>query len=104
MCNQDHFIFQRLPPSPFWSLLPKTLHVAPPLSTQASGRLWFLDFVLLLLHLLWENSYSFFKAHQNPSSTRKPFFLTCLPSSPLAAEVSAVFQDLAASTSREDGQ
>ena len=32
------------------------------------------------------------------------FFFTCLPSSPLATGVSAVFRDLATSTSREDGQ
>ena len=30
-----------------------------------------LDFTIL--HLLQENSYSFFKPHQKPSSTRKPF-------------------------------
>ena len=67
----------------FWSLLPKTFHVEPPLSTQASQCLWLLDSVPLLLRLFWDNSYSFFKAHQNPSSTRKPFFFylpTFLPS------------------------
>lgn len=78
-CVTRTTLFSKGSPLPFLESTPQDPSCCGPLSTQASGHLWLLDFVLLL-RLLWENSYSFFKAHQNPSSTRKPFFLpACLP-------------------------